>query len=54
MSECIAKAQEFTVMAESGIVHILDAEQVIRLSMYSDEWHELFVSYSEYMSRGPV
>jgi hypothetical protein len=51
MSEVLAQFEEFTVVAENAIVHIIDAAQVIRCSMHFDEWHGLYESYKYYMER---
>ena len=39
--DIVASAGEFIVVEEHGMIHIIDGEQVVRLSMQKPEWEEL-------------
>ena len=39
--DIIASVGEFTVVREHEMVHVLDGEQNVRLSMFANEWREL-------------
>lgn len=39
--DIIASAGEFTVVREHEMVHVIDGEQNVRLSMFANEWKAL-------------
>lgn len=40
-------AGEFTIVEEHTMIHILDGEDVVRLSMFKTEWEDLIRSYEQ-------
>ena len=40
-------AGEFTIVEEHTMIHILDGEDVVRLSMFKAEWEDLIRSYGQ-------
>ena len=44
--DIIASADEFTVVNEHGMVHIIDGEQTVRVTMQLGVWEELCASSS--------
>lgn len=45
--DIVASAGEFTVVQEYEMIHVVDGEQVVRLSMSLSEWEDLVRSYLE-------
>ena len=42
----ISEADEFKVILdENGMIDIIDGEEVIRVTMFEDEWDALYASY---------
>jgi hypothetical protein len=44
--DIVATAGEFTVVQEYEMIHVIDGEQAVRLSMFVSEWNELVNNYS--------
>lgn len=42
--DVLAATAEIKVVRDGDMVHIIDGEDVIRISMFSDEWEELLRS----------
>lgn len=45
--DIVASSGEFTIVQEYEMIHVLDGEQVVRLSMAVSEWEDLVRSYLE-------
>lgn len=52
--DIVASAGEFTVVQEYEMIHIIDGEQVVRISMLVNEWKDLVNNYRSQAAHNDV